>query len=1040
SGPIPAELSQLDSLKHLDLTSNPSLSGSIPAELGLISNLETLVIGNNAEITGPIPATLGNLSKLKELSLYRLSISGNIPPELGNLSQLKILNINFSLTITGKIPQELWQLSNLEMLTLIGLGISDTISTELGNLTKLKDLYLSSNPGLTGSIPAEIENLNDLQSLFLGSTKLSGSLPIELSTLLKLKQINIGNSNFSGSVPQEIANLPLLETVFISSNNFENIPDFSLGLANLKSLFVDNNKLGFDDILPNIGSVSVSYYYSPQKQVPTVFNQLDSVLSVQVGGENNIYSWFRNGISLNQFTDTLKVSGFTNQVAGFYYCQISNPNVPGLTIQSEEFRLGGLSVPQGLLGFAGDHSIVLNWQANPALELDFSHYLIYWGADSNTVDILDSIDSRLTLIKDVLNLESNTGYYFRIQAVDTNGNQSARSPFILITTFVDQTAPTIPQGLTANAGNQSVLLRWLANPFDEGGLAKYVIYWGNAANPTTILDSTLARTDTTYLIGGLDNDQTYYFRLKAVDGDGNMSDYSNEVSATPHFVEGMPSTPQNLTAVGGDHSIRVTWSANPEDETDFSYYVLYYRLNQTSEAPIDTFNNRLDTVRLFDGFVNNVTYYFRVRAFNINDIGSDYSDEASASGIDIVPSIPQGLQATAGNTFVTLNWTANPDSEIDIKRYVIYGGTTTNPETAIDSVDNRLNTTHQINGLQNGQRYYFRLKAVDYDGFRSDYSDEVSIIPYATLQLSAYVGQNPVVNDYLTLWIEGNVAIDEVDVATMTVEGSSTDLYYSASNAENKLYSSSYKLTGSGQYDLHVHAMASNGSSQTIDKLYEVSQLSPAQTSVLAMNEGQSLLTVQTGSVSSKQYLIGTVVETSTEVIYQYQSGGNFEQALKLTLAIDRNVSDPGKYFIYRQNGNDWEKLATQVYDREGKLEAVIYTRDLGSFKLAYNASFSGTNLVPNDYALKQNYPNPFNPSTTIQYDLANDGHVRILIYNVLGQRIRELINENQLAGSNKTLVWDGRDQSGKSVASGVYIYQIISSGFSASKRMLLIK
>ncbi|MCB0278696.1 MAG: T9SS type A sorting domain-containing protein, partial [Calditrichaeota bacterium] len=178
----------------------------------------------------------------------------------------------------------------------------------------------------------------------------------------------------------------------------------------------------------------------------------------------------------------------------------------------------------------------------------------------------------------------------------------------------------------------------------------------------------------------------------------------------------------------------------------------------------------------------------------------------------------------------------------------------------------------------------------------------------------------------------------------------------------------------------------------------------------------------------------------SNEVIYQYQSDGNFEQALKLSLAIDRNVSDPGKYFIYRKNGDNWEQLVTQVYDRDAKLEAVIYTRDLGSFKLAYDASFSGTNLVPNDYALKQNYPNPFNPSTTIQYDLANDGHVRILIYNILGQRIRELINENQLAGSNKRTIWDGRDQSGKSVASGVYIYQITSREYFASKRMLLIK
>lgn len=89
--------------------------------------------------------------------------------------------------------------------------------------------------------------------------------------------------------------------------------------------------------------------------------------------------------------------------------------------------------------------------------------------------------------------------------------------------------------------------------------------------------------------------------------------------------------------------------------------------------------------------------------------------------------------------------------------------------------------------------------------------------------------------------------------------------------------------------------------------------------------------------------------------------------------------------------------------------------------------------------ALMQNYPNPFNPSTTIKYSLANEALVSLDIYNVKGQKVRRLINGIQTHGAH-TVLWDGRDESGRSVASGIYNYRLTLDKQQIERRMLLLK
>ncbi len=93
----------------------------------------------------------------------------------------------------------------------------------------------------------------------------------------------------------------------------------------------------------------------------------------------------------------------------------------------------------------------------------------------------------------------------------------------------------------------------------------------------------------------------------------------------------------------------------------------------------------------------------------------------------------------------------------------------------------------------------------------------------------------------------------------------------------------------------------------------------------------------------------------------------------------------------------------------------------------------------PVRYHLAQNFPNPFNPSTTIRYDIKKAGKVSLKIYNTLGQEVRTLVNGYRTAG-NQTVIWDGKNNQGKSVSSGIYFYRLEAGSFVKTMKMLLVR
>ncbi len=98
---------------------------------------------------------------------------------------------------------------------------------------------------------------------------------------------------------------------------------------------------------------------------------------------------------------------------------------------------------------------------------------------------------------------------------------------------------------------------------------------------------------------------------------------------------------------------------------------------------------------------------------------------------------------------------------------------------------------------------------------------------------------------------------------------------------------------------------------------------------------------------------------------------------------------------------------------------------------------------LPSSFQLNQNFPNPFNPSTEIKYDLPTRAKVLLKVFNLLGQEVATLVDEDKLAG-NYSATWDGRSDSGAPVASGIYFYKLIAEAdnneFVETKKMMLLK
>lgn len=132
-------------------------------------------------------------------------------------------------------------------------------------------------------------------------------------------------------------------------------------------------------------------------------------------------------------------------------------------------------------------------------------------------------------------------------------------------------------------------------------------------------------------------------------------------------------------------------------------------------------------------------------------------------------------------------------------------------------------------------------------------------------------------------------------------------------------------------------------------------------------------------------------------------------------------------------------QLSYDPNDPEASTDGVLYIDDLRLVTVEALGIDSESQQIAGEYILHQNYPNPFNPSTTISFTLAQPSNTRLEIFNIRGEKVRTLVNNYYSAGY-WSAVWDGADDAGILVPSGVYMYRLITSSGVQVRNMLLLK
>ncbi|TAE30507.1 MAG: T9SS C-terminal target domain-containing protein [Candidatus Kapaibacterium sp.] len=329
SGLVTQELVKISELRSLNLSNN-ALSGDFPVQLFQRSKLTELRLANN-NFTGALPAELTQLTALEVLDLRQNQLSGNISTRLVSLPRLRVLLLS-SNRLTGSLP------------TPINTALAGKTAAQAHSVSVLETLDASNNQ-LSGAIPSAINTYFQLRFLGVANNNLTGEIPRSIGECLILENLALNNNRLSGAVPSEILRCTRLERVNLANNALTLVPNLTPLNRRLKAVFVENNRLDFGSLEPNIALDTLRYV--PQDTLEVAERSVIGVvgaplhISLRVGGASNRFAWERDGMSIDELPTVFALSD-----TGRYVCRITNTRVPNLTLLTRPITvLGRIPLP-----------------------------------------------------------------------------------------------------------------------------------------------------------------------------------------------------------------------------------------------------------------------------------------------------------------------------------------------------------------------------------------------------------------------------------------------------------------------------------------------------------------------------------------------------------------------------------------------------------------------------------------------------------------------------------------------------------------------
>lgn len=331
--------------------------------------------------------------------------------------------------------------------------------------------------------------------------------------------------------------------------------------------------------------------------------------------------------------------------------------------------------------------------------------------------------------------------------------------------------------------------------------------------------------------------------------------------------------------------------------------------------------------------------------------------------------------------------------------------------------------------------------------FRTSWLVKNTTIP----NLHAGYVQNSVFNDRLKIYLLGNSIFNDDDTNIyITNEGEVEFLETSPLASNDSILVADFKLKSSGKLDIrasgtYLYSTMRYDTTFQYNVGYAVLSkplITSSRDNVYSINMAKNSLNEDTYLVVGKNaYANNNSLETDLALSDIYTvSPINTKLNAPAQISFDLKNTNLTDISIGYWNGELWEELPT--YESSDRSFVYANSNFLGHFALIKKGSGSAlstieSEIVPTEYALEQNYPNPFNPETRISYDIAEAGEVSLIVYDILGRKIVELVNEFKTPG-RYNILWTGNDVLGNSVGSGIYLYQLRSRSYSKTKKMVI--
>jgi hypothetical protein len=264
-----------------------------------------------------------------------------------------------------------------------------------------------------------------------------------------------------------------------------------------------------------------------------------------------------------------------------------------------------------------------------------------------------------------------------------------------------------------------------------------------------------------------------------------------------------------------------------------------------------------------------------------------------------------------------------------------------------------------------------------------------------------------------------------------------SDIESRYATANNYYYNNLYNQAKQEYEGIIQNYGNSNASIQAYNQLYTVANLTNSSPSVFNQLKGFYL---QQAANQTDSLMIGTLKHLSDLCLVSAEEYlpaiNNFDEIAQQNpntdIALYRQIDALTTSLLMPQDsclnkGVLGKYSVTNLSEYTNKLNELLSTRGKSGLE-------SEKELLPTEYTLYQNYPNPFNPTTTIKYDLPNTSDVSLIIYDILGRKVKELVNTKQQAGRYEIQF------NASNLASGVYIYQLIADKYFSSRKMILLK